>query len=156
MHYCFHSSLGFLSGKLSRLSSQMLERRFRLHDVPVSVEQWRILAMLSEYDKATISTIADALFLSLAPVSRQVKSLVALHLVSVQPGEHDRKQRFVSLTHKGRNMAKRCCGYGYDVITVMMGDLAAEERDTLLLLLKRCVQHAEDDGKEPTTVANGY
>lgn len=146
MHYCFHSSLGFLSGKLSRLSSQMLERRFKRAEVPVSIEQWRILAMLSEYDGASISTIANALFLSLAPVSRQIKSLIALNLVSVQAGEEDHKQKHVFLTQNGRAMAQRCCEHGYDVIVSMLGTLSEEESRTLLGLLQRCIANAEADG----------
>lgn len=149
MHYCFHSSLGFLSGKLSRLSSQMLERRFKRAEVPVSIEQWRILAMLSEYDGASISTIADALFLSLAPVSRQVKSLIALNLVVVRPGEQDHKQKLVFLTSKGRSMARRCCAHGYDVIVSMLGNLSEDESATLLSLLQRCIANAEQDGLPP-------
>lgn len=149
MHYCFHSSLGFLSGKLSRLSSQMLERRFKRTEVPISIEQWRVLAMLSEYDGASISTIADALFLSLAPVSRQVKSLITLNLVQVRPGEQNHKQKRVFLTPKGRIMAQRCCEHGYDVIASMLDNLSEEETNTLLSLLQHCIANAERDGQYP-------
>lgn len=145
MPYDFYNSLGFLSGKLSRLSSQMLERRFKHHNVTISIEQWRILAMLAESDNVSISTIAEALFLSLAPVSRQIKSLIDLQLVVTQQAEHDRKQKLICLTPRGRTMALYCRKLGYEVIQAMLGDLSESERESLIHLLRRCVAHAEQD-----------
>lgn len=121
----------------------MLDRNFKMAGISITIEQWRILAMLSEYNGESISKITQCLSLNISSVSRQLKSLEMLDLVYIQTDVHNKKQKNIFLTEKGRLYNIQCCEQGAKVIGDVTKGMPQEQTELFIAVIENYIKNAE-------------
>lgn len=121
----------------------MLDRNFKMAGISITIEQWRILAMLSEYNGESISKITQCLSLNISSVSRQLKSLEMLGLVCIQTDPRNKKQKNISLTEKGRLYNIQCCEQGAKVIDDLIKGMPEEQTELFIAVIENYIKNAE-------------
>jgi DNA-binding MarR family transcriptional regulator len=103
--------------------------------------QWRVLRVLREQDGQTISAISAAALFDRPVVVGVVDRLAAAGLVVRQRSEQDRRQVFVLLTDKGRDLLAEATPHILEVYRALDDALTEREWNTLFRLLERVRNH---------------
>ena len=121
-----------LANKITSSASSTYMRHFG-----IGVTEWRILAMLAIESGITANRINQVTGVDKAVLSRAVKTLVAARHVAPVSDAGDGRRSLLSLTASGRALHNRVvvASLARDARLVM--GLSAEERRTLVQLLKR-------------------
>ena len=77
-----------------------------LQPVGITSGQFTVLSSLKRDEPVPLSDIADLLSMDRTTLTRNLRPLEALNLVSIQPGAQDRRIRSLTLTPKGRKLLK--------------------------------------------------
>lgn len=99
--YNIEDSLGYQVGIFSTLLRRVLILQFDRDSVALSPDQYAILANLGKYGSLSISEIASSTFKDIANVSRMVKELIQMGLVSKVRSEKDRRYFVIQTTENG-------------------------------------------------------
>ena len=86
--------------KAARRATQIYDRH--LEPSGLTITQFGLLAHLHGQDGLTIGALADMLVMDPTTLTRTVRPLIARGLVSLRPGEEDRRTRVARLTPAGR------------------------------------------------------
>ena len=70
----------------------------------VARSEWRVLAVLYEFGAMGIAELTSASLSPQPTVTHAVRRLEERHLVTRTPGEHDKRQRIVSVTKAGAKL----------------------------------------------------
>ncbi|MDA7418402.1 MarR family transcriptional regulator [Xenophilus arseniciresistens] len=124
--------LTWIANKLSGGASSAYLRAF-----DVGIETWRILVLLAIEDRLTAQSISRTIGMDKASVSRVFKSMQADGLVSFDLDDKDGRLRLATITDKGRALHDRILELAQERERVLLSVLSAEERRTLLNLLRR-------------------
>jgi len=108
-----------------------------LKPIGMDVPRWRVLAILSEHEPASISELCDHAVIRLSTMTRIVGRLVEAGLVTTRPRGSDARVTEVSLTDAGRTaaidvhrLASRAFRHGFE-------DFSAGEVEQFNAMLKR-------------------
>lgn len=71
----------------------------------ISIEQGKILAMLSHYDKVNQQMLTEFLLCEKTAITRWIDYLESMKLVKRMPDKNDRRQNILILTKKGHKYA---------------------------------------------------
>ncbi len=88
----------------SRLITQAYEPYFK--PLGITYTQYLVLLVLWEQDDQPINDIGKKLLLGINTTSPLIKRMEKLGLVARHNSEHDKRQQFVYLTEKGKNLQK--------------------------------------------------
>lgn len=88
--------LTFLANKWGRSASHLYLTRFG-----IGIEAWRILVLLAIEGAITANRICQVIGMDKASVSRNVKRMQEMDLLSVEDNPDDGRQYFIELTQKG-------------------------------------------------------
>ncbi len=101
----------------STLASRALARIYS-HHFGLGIPEWRVMAMLGQFERLTARDVGELSHMHKTKVSRAVTALVDRGLVEKRANRDDRREAFLSLTRPGRRI--------YDELTPVA--LAFEER----------------------------
>ncbi len=122
--------LSVLSNRISRLIARDYADAFDL-----TIAQWRVLAIVSERERATATHIGDATHMDKVAVSRAVKALVERGLLARAADASDGRSIALTLTRAGADVCARIWPLALARERALMTALSVDERAVLMTLL---------------------
>lgn len=110
----------------------------------VSIVEFRCLRTLHEYDSLTVNQVAQKMSLTSSRVTRIVDGLVRKKLVNRETGETDRRVYNLSLTGKGRDLAKKLILNYNKIHEQIMLNIPEEYQSSMIQVLEQ-LNHAVED-----------
>ncbi|NHK27545.1 winged helix-turn-helix transcriptional regulator [Parvularcula flava] len=92
--------LAVLSDAVSKLIARDYSDRFG-----ITIAEWRVMALVSQYDEVRAQTVVDKTPMDKVAVSRAVASLVEKGLLEKRTSETDRRSALLHLSEKGSDIA---------------------------------------------------
>jgi DNA-binding MarR family transcriptional regulator len=86
------------------LASRALARIYSRH-FGIGIPEWRVIAMLGQFDRLTARDVGELSHMHKTKVSRAVTELVERGLLERTPNRDDRREAFLTLSAPGRNRA---------------------------------------------------
>lgn len=124
--------INLMANKLATGASLCYRKHFG-----IGVVEWRLLAMLKVEDNITANRMCQGIGLDKSAVSRSLQQLEKAGYVSSQVDSQDARRNTVSLTAEGLDLHDRVLKVALERERRLLGDLSAEEVDTLINLLGR-------------------
>ncbi len=123
--------LQHITSLLTRDSDQIL-----LEQLGIGYSQYKILRILSNGVGVKQKFIADTLGQTEASISRQIDILISKSLITKQVDPHNRRNRLITITSKGRKIAEATKQVLSKYHNSMLGDLSDKQQADLLKLLE--------------------
>ncbi len=108
-----------------------------LKPIGMDVPRWRVLAILSEHEPASITELCDHAVIRLSTMTRIVRRLADSGLVTTRPREADGRVTEVSLTAAGRRAAVSVHRQASRIFNQGFSDFSADDVVALNALLRR-------------------
>ncbi len=124
--------LSVASNEVSRLIAESYEDRFGL-----KIPEWRVIAVLAEFNAHTQAEIVAKTAMDKVTVSRTVASLVARDLVRRSINEADGRSQIVALTKAGKRLFDDIAPLARDYEARLLDGFSPREIDSLKTLLQR-------------------
>lgn len=124
--------LSVASNEVSRLIAESYEDRFGL-----KIPEWRVIAVLAEFNAHTQAEIVAKTAMDKVTVSRTVASLVARDLVRRSINEADGRSQIVALTKAGKRLFDEIAPLARDYEARLLDGFSPREIDSLKMLLQR-------------------
>lgn len=112
-------------------------------DYGLSVQEWRIMAILGQTRKMTAKDIANHSSMDKVVVSRAIKRLEKKGLIAQQPHPADGRQSMLSLRDSGGSIFQELIPKLREKEEELLQPLSADERETLTALMARIRQPVE-------------
>jgi DNA-binding MarR family transcriptional regulator len=123
---------------LARASGRYrLDMELALKPIGMDVPRWRVLAILSEHEPASVSELCEHAVIRLSTMTRIVQRLVEAGLVTTRPREDDGRVTEVRLTDAGREAAVLVRKQASRVFRQGFEGFSAKEVKVLNEMLKR-------------------
>ncbi|MCQ6556757.1 MarR family transcriptional regulator [Streptomyces sp. C10-9-1] len=132
----------YLLAVTSTVAARRVDERLTGYDL--TVRQYGLLVQLSIEPELTMAELARQLGIARQSVHQLVNELVEAGHVRRRPGADDRSRR-LEITDTAQYLLTRIDGPLERVEAELLGDLSAEEAETLRRLLQRVLAHATDD-----------
>lgn len=124
--------LTWIANKLSRGASQQYLRVF-----DVGIETWRCLVLLAIHESVSAQQVSKIIGMDKGTVSRCFKGMQAKGYITLSLDADDGRVRIAKLTRKGRQVHDGILGIALERERAFLEVLSTEERETLIVLLKR-------------------
>ncbi|MCI0916289.1 MarR family transcriptional regulator [Pseudomonas stutzeri] len=124
--------INLLANKLATGASLCYRKHFG-----IGVVEWRLLALLKVENNITANRMSQAIGLDKSAVSRSLQLLEKAGYVTSQVDSLDARRNTVSLTEEGLALHDRVLRVALERERRLLGDLNANEVDTLINLLGR-------------------
>ena len=112
-----------------------------LKPIGMDVPRWRVLAILSEHEPASVSELCDHAVIRLSTMTRIVQRLAERGLVTTRAREADARVTEVSLTNAGRRAAVSVHEQASRVFRQGFADFTAAEVERLNAMLRRLFEN---------------
>lgn len=116
-----------LAGRVPMLVNRFLSQQLNANNIPLTREQWSILAVLWNKDGASQQMIADATYRDKPSITRLVDRLEKEDLVERRNDPNDRRLNLIFLTKKGKAIKKEVMGVVNDTLEKATENLTEEE-----------------------------
>ncbi|MBL8116208.1 MAG: MarR family transcriptional regulator [Anaerolineae bacterium] len=103
----------------------------------LSVSQYRLMILLSDYEGHHLTTLSDHLLCARSTVTRLIDQLEANGLVARSHDEEDRRAQFVCLTEKGKVVWEAVAVEHAAALEYALTGLSEPERSQLLVLFEK-------------------
>jgi len=131
--------LSVASNEVSRLIAASYERRFGL-----KIPEWRVIAVLAEFEAHTQAEIVAKTAMDKVTVSRAVAALAARGLVRRAIKVDDGRSQVVALTRAGEKLFADVAPLARDYEARLLEDFSPKEISALKLLLQRIEARARE------------
>jgi DNA-binding MarR family transcriptional regulator len=108
------------------LGSRGLARIYNRH-FGISIPEWRVLALLGQFDRLTARDVGELSHMHKTKVSRAVTSLAERGLLDKSPNRDDRREAFLSLGAPGRRVYDQIAPMALAFEQRLMDDIPAAE-----------------------------
>lgn len=108
------------------LGSRALARIYSRH-FGISIPEWRVLAMLGQFDRLTARDVGELSHMHKTKVSRAVNALAERGLLERSPNRDDRREAFLSLSGPGRRVYDQISAMALTFEQRLMDDIPAAE-----------------------------
>lgn len=132
--YCLDDQIGFLLRKANQRHTGIFATQMPEGLTPT---RFAVLAKLMEAGEVSQNELGRLTAMDSATIKGVVDRLKERDLVQTHKAKDDGRMQIVSLTEKGRNVANQTTPIGEAISQETLNDLSADERKTLLNLLKR-------------------
>lgn len=95
-----------LTGRLSMTLNRTLLQHFKANDIPLTREQWSILAVLWKEDGCSQQTLATETHRDKPSVTRLLDKMEKEDLIVRKADDNDRRLNLIYLTEKGKSYEK--------------------------------------------------
>jgi DNA-binding MarR family transcriptional regulator len=126
----------------TRMLSGVALRSLDVLGKTVSLPQFRVLAVLGDLGRARSTRVARALGLDASSVTRLADRLVAAGYVARGSDPRNRIGVTLELTDTGQDLVTQVAEWRRRELTLILGRLEPDERDTLTVALRRLVEVA--------------
>lgn len=116
-----------LAGRVPMLVNRFLSQQLKNEGVPLTREQWSVLAVLWKSDGCSQQHIADATFRDKPSITRLIDNLEKEQLVERRNAPNDRRLNLIFLTPKGKKMEQQVLKVVNDTISKATENLSNEE-----------------------------
>jgi DNA-binding MarR family transcriptional regulator len=99
--------------------------------------QFAALARLLEVGPCSQNHLGRLIYLDAATIKGVVDRLKLRRLITTQDDPNDRRRRAVTLTEKGRNVAKAAIDCAAQITATTLKPLSPDEQETIVRLLKK-------------------
>ncbi|AVK62033.1 MarR family transcriptional regulator [Lactobacillus sp. CBA3605] len=114
----------------------------------LSFEQFLILRRIATVNQVTLNDIARQRQVTRSAISRQIKSLLALHYVFQEPDQQDRRRLYLHLTEQGQrieSLIDRAITQHFDMWVKKLGDTQIAAVLGQVITLNQQVEQLEQD-----------
>jgi DNA-binding MarR family transcriptional regulator len=108
------------------LASRALARIYGEH-FGVGIPEWRVMALLGQFDRLTARDVGELSQMHKTKVSRAVSELSERGLVERTPNREDRREAFLSLTAPGRRIYEQIAPMALSFEARLMEDVPPED-----------------------------
>jgi len=108
------------------LASRALARIYSRH-FGIGIPEWRVMAMLGQFDRLTARDVGELSHMHKTKVSRAVSELVERGLIERTPNRDDRREAFLSLSLPGRRIYEQVAPMALTFEKRLMDDIPAAE-----------------------------
>lgn len=105
--YSLETSLGNITGKVSKALGKSLVSNFQNEGYAITVDEWVALAYLWRYHEQNQQQLVEAINRDKTAVTRLVDKMEKKDYVIRTSDFHDRRQNLIILTDKGRDMYEK-------------------------------------------------
>jgi DNA-binding MarR family transcriptional regulator len=130
--------LSILSNRISGIIGKTYKNKFAL-----SVNEWRIMAMLGEYPGASADEVSAKIQIEKSIVSRALKNLLLRSLVERVVDTQDRRRQNLSLSKTGLDIYNQIVPVSYDYEQQLLTCFTKEEQALFDTLSDKLYRHAE-------------
>lgn len=124
-------------GEVRHFLRQYISARLKEEDTDISVELLEILAYLSRKDGMNQQEIADLMIKDKSSMTYQIDGLVKRELVKRVEDEHDRRNKRIFLTEKGKQVQVMLQSWVAELYQQSVKGIEEEEIDTALAMVKK-------------------
>ena len=137
--------IALINGRVSASINKHLNRRFKSVGVPITTEQWSILACLWNDDMQTQQFICEYTCKDKASMTRLIDSLEKNGYVVRLSDPNDRRSNIIHLTEKGYELEGVVNSIISESIELATKDVNKEEFLSMINLFKKIVLNIESD-----------
>ncbi len=128
----------FLANKLSASASGQYRKMFG-----VGIVEWRVIALLAVEPETTANSVSNVIGLDKALVSRTVKKLKELEIITISKSEKDGRHQYLSLSPKGKALHDEILTVALERESKLLEVLSQDERELLISLLQKLNNQVE-------------
>lgn len=134
--YCLDEQIGFILRRAHQRHTAIFAREIAGDLTPT---QFAALARLHELGECSQNRLGRLVAVDAATIKGVVERLQARGLIETAPDASDRRRMIVSLTEKGRNLAREAIASAVRITGKTLKPLSRSEQEALLGLLSRIV-----------------
>lgn len=108
------------------LASRALARIYGRH-FGIGIPEWRVIAMLGQFDRLTARDVGELSHMHKTKVSRAVSELAERGLIERTPNRDDRREAFLSLSMPGRRIYEQVAPMALTFEKRLLDDIPAAE-----------------------------
>lgn len=123
--------LHLLTGRTPLNINRLLSHYLKEDGIPLTREQWTVMAILWKADGCTQQDLADATYRDRPGITRLLDNLQKENLIERKPHETDRRTNRVFITEKGRNLEKPVIKALNKTIETATKNISNEQLETL-------------------------
>ncbi len=113
------------------------DNQILLNSVSIGLAQYKVLAVLVKKQSVTQKEIATTLDQTEASVSRQLSAMFDDGLVKSEPKKGDRRVHLISLTPRGKRIAKKAAGALTKANKEVFAKLSRQQKNHLAAILEK-------------------
>ncbi len=121
--------------RVGRQYSMDLDRA--LKRIGMDVTRWRVLIILSEYNQASVTTLADHAVIKLPTMTKTISRMESQGLVRTFPNPDDRRVTLVEVTELGREKTALVRQQASRIFQLAFQGIPAEETNELVTTLRK-------------------
>lgn len=133
-----------LSGRLSMTLNRTLLQSFRNNDIPLTREQWSILAVLWKQDGCSQQTLANETYRDKPSITRLLDKMEKDNLVLRKADKDDRRLNLIFLTPKGKSLEAKAFEIVNDIEAAVTKGLSAAQVANLKETIKVILSNIEN------------
>lgn len=123
------------------LTSRALARIYGRH-FGIGIPEWRVIAMLGQFDRLTARDVGELSHMHKTKVSRAVSELTERGLIERTPNRDDRREAFLSLSSPGRRIYDQVAPMALTFEKRLMDDIPAAEMQAFERVLSTLTERA--------------
>jgi DNA-binding MarR family transcriptional regulator len=128
----------------SRALVAIVARSFAEADVPITLQQWRVLVIVSSFGPLSSGGLARWMEVHPSKATRMCDSLAKARLLNRREDPDDRRRTVLSLTSKGEQLVDALHGHRRQAIASILEQLPASSRRRLAVAMKEFADAAGD------------
>ncbi len=133
-----------LSGRLSMTLNRTLLQSFRNNNIPLTREQWSILAVLWKQDGCSQQTLANETYRDKPSITRLLDKMEKDDLVLRKADKEDRRLNLIFLTPKGKSLEDKAFEIVNDIEATVTKGLSPEQVANLKETIKVILSNIEN------------
>ncbi|WP_018674988.1 MarR family winged helix-turn-helix transcriptional regulator [Riemerella columbina] len=116
-----------LAGRVPMLVNRFLSQQLKNEGIPLTREQWSVLAVLWKSDGCSQQHIADATYRDKPGITRLIDNLEKDNLVERRNDKNDRRLNLIFLTPKGKAMEEKVMKVANETLEKATENLSEQE-----------------------------
>lgn len=134
-------SIGYLTGRIKRELSRLLNRRLQEAGSEITGEQFRLLLLLWRQDYCNQQDIADAIGKDKTSIARMLHTMEKQGWIERKPDETDRRNNRLMLTEQGMDVRERHLPVLQAVLQEAENAVSDNEMAACKEVLRKIIQH---------------
>lgn len=141
--YNLEESLGYIIGRAGRGLGTRLNRNFAEAGFDVTCEQWSVLVNLWQKNGQSQQDLAGTTCKAKTSMTRLIDNMEKHNLVVRIPNKSDKRQKFIYLTKKGRDLQEKLVAIVHRTLEEAQKNIKARD----IALCKKVLSHVYDNVK---------
>lgn len=135
--------LPLLTGRTPQSINRLLSYFLKADDIPLTREQWSIMAVLWEKEGRSQQVLADATYRDRPGITRLIDNLEKEKLVMRKPDPEDRRSNLIFLTSKGKKLEAAVRNALIQTVEVATKDISEEHLQIMRTIFHQINQNIQ-------------